>query len=93
MYVTGTMQDFETWHTIAKIAEGIPPEGRVGFVNGKPAPQNQRTIAVSDPVKHPGKDEYAWEVMGSPMGQLRTEAEVKQMGYLSENIAVKEEVK
>ena len=43
------------------LSEGIPPEGRVGFVNKILTPDNQRTMAYSDPIAHPvNKDDYIW---------------------------------
>ncbi len=61
MYHKGTLSDFNKWHEAVKVDEGIPPDGRIGFVNGKPAPNNQRTMHYSMPVKHPrDTDSYVW---------------------------------
>ena len=58
----GTLEEFKEWHTAAKIAENIPPEGRIGFVNGVPAPNNQRTFNVADPIQNPDKsNDYYWD--------------------------------
>lgn len=61
MYHLGTLAEFNTWHETAMAAEGITPEGKIGFINGEPAPTAQRTIAYSAPYKNPNKeDEYMW---------------------------------
>jgi hypothetical protein len=60
-YNRGTIEEFNLWHQMAMAAENIPTEGRIGFVNGVPAPQNQRTIAYSSAIPHPtGGDDYIW---------------------------------
>jgi hypothetical protein len=43
-------------------AENIPnPEGKIGYVNGQPAPDSQRTTAYSQATQHPlGGDDYVW---------------------------------
>lgn len=58
MYHAGTLAQFNTWHNTAMTAEGITPEGKVGFCNGKAAPEAQKTIAYSSPFidpKYPDK--------------------------------------
>jgi len=61
MYHRGTLVQFNTWHNDAMIKEGIPPEGKVGFVNSEPAPENQRTTAYSSATQNPNKtDDYIW---------------------------------
>lgn len=61
MYHRGTLAQFNTWHETANAAEGITPEGKIGFVDGKPAPNNQRTTAYSSAQANPNKvDDYVW---------------------------------
>lgn len=82
MYLTGTKEEFDIWHTQAKQMEGIPPEGKVGYVNGVPAPNNQRTMAVSDPIEHPTiKGLFFWKTMGARFGEVKTEDEVELLGF------------
>lgn len=62
MYHRGTLAQFNTWHEVAMAAEGITPEGKIGFVDGEPAPQNQRTTAYSSTTQNPDKtDDYVWQ--------------------------------
>lgn len=61
MYYRGTLAEFTVWHDAAKIAEGIPIDGRVGVIVGIPVPQNQRTTAYAIAIPHPvNKDDYIW---------------------------------
>ena len=61
MYNRGTKAEFDAWHAAAMAAEGITPQGKVGFVDGRPAPENQRTTAYSSALKNPnGSDDYIW---------------------------------
>ncbi len=61
MYHRGTLAEFDTWHTAAKISDGIPDEGKIGYVKGVLAPLNQRTMAYSVPVEHPvNADDCIW---------------------------------
>ena len=61
MYHRGTLSQFNSWHATAMAAEGIPPEGKVGYINGEPAPTAQRTVAYSAAIQNPDKsDEYCW---------------------------------
>ena len=60
-YHRGTQAEFNIWHNAAKIATGIPAEGKIGLNRGKPAPNKQRTMAYSDAVLHPSNvDDYIW---------------------------------
>lgn len=60
-YQRGTIAEFNAWHSLAMVAEEIPPEGRIGMVNGIAAPQNQRTMAYSNAIQNPvGGDDYIW---------------------------------
>ncbi len=82
MYLKGTIEEFEVWHATAKELEGIPPEGKVGYVNGVPAPNNQRTTAYSDAIKHPTEELYVWKAGAYPMGgELLTLEQVKNLGW------------
>ena len=61
MYHRGTLAQFNTWHNAVMVKEGIPINGKVGFVNGEPAPQNQRTIAYSSVEANPNAlNDYVW---------------------------------
>lgn len=60
MFHKGTLDEFNAWHDAAKIAEGIPVEGKVGFNGGSLAPNNQRTYSVSSSLKHPTNNDYIW---------------------------------
>jgi len=53
-----TLQQFNTWHEAAMQAEGITPEGKVGYINGVPAPDSQRTTAYSIAIPHPTQEDY-----------------------------------
>lgn len=81
----GTIDDFNTWHEIAKEGEGIPSEGRISFINGVAAPDSQRTMAYVEAVKHPEEEVYAWECMAytNPVNDetIKTLIEIKAMGY------------
>lgn len=61
-YHRGTLEEFNIWHSAAMISDDIPtPNGKIGFVNGKPAPNKQRTVAYSDAILHPSNaDDYIW---------------------------------
>lgn len=61
MFHRSTLAEFNAWHKTAMLSEGIPPEGRIGYVNGVLAPDNQRTMAYSDPITHPvNTDDCIW---------------------------------
>ena len=62
IYHRGTLSQFNTWNDAAKVLEGIPPGGRIGYVNGVPAPQNQRTTDCSEAKPHPtnSSNDYIW---------------------------------
>lgn len=54
----GTLEEFNIWHDAVKIAEGYP---KIGYINGIPAPQNQKTVAYSAAVSHPSNiNDYIW---------------------------------
>ena len=60
-YHRGTLEEFNTWHDTAKITEGITAEGKIGFIGGVPAPNNQRTMAYSEVIQNPdSSDDYIW---------------------------------
>lgn len=62
MYIRGKLKDFKEWHDAVKAANDIPPEGKIGYVNGQPAPQNQRTTAYVEAIQSPEKtDDYIWQ--------------------------------
>lgn len=87
-YHRGTLAEFNTWHQVAKVAAGIPAEGRIGSVNGKPAPDNQRTTAVSRVIIHPtNKDDYIWSYGEYPDGDDLSISEVKALGWFGEDDA------
>ena len=69
MYHRGTLQHFNTWHTAAKLAYGIPAQGLIGNVNGQPAPSNERTTAYVDAIQNPNKsNDYIWPYGAYPDG-------------------------
>lgn len=60
-YHRGTLEEFNVWHDAVKILEEITSEGKIGFVNGVAAPDNQRTVAYSLKIAHPINDnDYIW---------------------------------
>lgn len=80
IYHRGTLAQFTTWHNAAKLEEGIPPEGRIGYVLGIPAPNNARTYNYSETIQNPGGgNNYLWEFYAYPDDDLpqlsRAEAE------------------
>jgi len=73
MYHRGTLAQFNTWHIAAKTAYGIPEDGIIGFVDGKPAPENQRTTSYSIAIQNPaGGDDYIWNYGSYPDSNLQT---------------------
>ena len=86
-YHRGTLTEFNTWHDTAMISASIPSEGRVGFVKGVLAPDNQRTVAYSDAVLHPSNaDDYIWVYGDYPDGESLTLTEVQTMGWFPEEL-------
>ena len=87
-YHRGTLEEFNTWHSAAMINDEIPiPDGRIGFVNGIPAPNNQRTVAYSSAVLHPSNaGDYIWAYGDYPDGESLTLIEVKTMGWFPEEV-------
>ena len=83
-YHRGTFAEFNTWHNAAMLAEGITEEGRVGFINGIPAPDSQRTTAYSESYLHPtNEDDYVW-TYGSHIDVEKTsssQSEVEALGW------------
>ena len=84
----GTLAEFNTWHNAAMISDDIPmPDGRIGFVNGVPAPDNQRTIAYSKAVLHPSNaNDYIWTYGDYPDGESLTLTEIKTAGWFPEEL-------
>ncbi len=65
MYQRGTLEEFNQWHEKTKLSYGIPPGGIVGLVNGRPAPDNQRTVNYVDRAQKPDKsNDYIWPYGG-----------------------------
>lgn len=86
-YHRGTLAQFDTWHTAAKTSAGITPEGKVGFVNGVPAPDKQRTIAYSEAIAHPSNvDDYIWPYSDYQDGTVLTADAVKTAGWFPEEL-------
>lgn len=89
MYYTGTLEEFNSWHDEVKIAEGIPPEGKIGYVNGLPAPDNQRTYAYSEATLHPQNvNSYIWAYGDYPDAQKVSisKSQAIELGYFSGGI-------
>jgi len=87
IYHRGTLEEFNMWHTAVKVSEGITGEGRVGFIQGIPAPNNQRTVAYSVPIQHPNEtDDYIWSYGDYEDTQKLSlsESGAKILGWLSE---------
>ena len=86
-YNRGTLAEFTTWHDAAKIAEDIPEGGKIGCVNGIPAPDNQRTMEYSEVIPHTvNADDYIWVYNGYVDGSLPslTKAEAITAEFLPE---------
>jgi hypothetical protein len=86
-YHRGTWTEFNSWHEAAKLAEGIPPEGKIGFVNGVPAPDNQRTTEYSSAIAHPvNEDYYIWLFGAYPMQgkDVLSDEDVRAVGWFAE---------
>ena len=81
----GTLAEFNTWHDAAMIRANIPtPYGRIGFVKGVPAPDNQRTMVVSRAILHPSNaDDYIWSYGDYPdiKKPLLTLTEIRTSGW------------
>ena len=61
-YHRGILTEFNTWHDAAKLAEGIPVEGKINSAAGILMPNNQRTTACSNAISHPSNiDDYIWD--------------------------------
>ena len=87
-FIRGTLDEFKTWHNKEKARQGIPPEGKIGEVEGVPAPNNQRTYNVTAPIVNPqNKDEVAWKTTQSeiPQGkQSLSEEEFKILKWVDD---------
>jgi hypothetical protein len=67
-YHRGTLSEFNTWHDAAKLAYGIPIGGIIGYVDGKPAPDNERTTAYVNAIHNPdNSDDYIWPYGAYPI--------------------------
>ena len=78
----GTLEEFTTWHEQVKLSEEIPPEGKIGFVNGIPAPLNQRTMSYSKTIAHPvNNNDYIWYYGDYPSGEELTLEQVQTLGW------------
>jgi hypothetical protein len=86
VYNRGTLAQFNSWHNTAMAAENIPnPEGKIGYVNGQPAPDSQRTTAYSQAIQHPlGGDDYIWLCGNYCSGDVYTLLEVQELGWFNE---------
>lgn len=87
-YHRGTLAQFNTWHSAAMISDDIPiPDGKIGFVNGIPAPKNQHTIAYSTATLHPSNaDDYIWVYGDYPDRESLTLTEIQTAGWFPEEI-------
>lgn len=47
MYHIGTIAQFNDWHDAAKLAENIPPDGKINFRKGRPVLDKGRTTGYS----------------------------------------------
>ncbi len=85
MYNRGTLEQFNAWHENVMALEGIiPNEGKVGDINGVPAPQSQRTVAYSKAVAHPvNPNDYIW-VYGDYPDAVISVDEARTAGWFAE---------
>lgn len=87
-YHIGTLAEYTTEHDAIKVRRGIPAGGRIGNVNGVPAPDKPRTTHYSKPIAHPtNADSYIWKFDDFCKGdsQTHTVAEVKAAGWFPES--------
>lgn len=84
----GTLEEFNIWHDAIKISKDISEEGKIGFVNGVAAPENQRTVAYSMLILHPANEnDYAWAYGDYPGEKASlSRQEVKTLGWFEEEI-------
>jgi len=67
----GTAVQYNTEHAADCALAGIPAEGKVGFVNGVPAPDTQRTMKLYDAFQNPdNSDDYIWRFTGDDVATL-----------------------
>lgn len=67
----GTFAEYTLEHDADCIANGIIPPGKIGYINGVPAPNNQRTIAMYDAFQNPdGSDDYIWKYTQQELSDL-----------------------
>lgn len=84
MYHRGTLEQFNIWHETVKIAEGITPAGKIGYVAGKSAPNNQRTTAYSEAIPHPlNENDYIWQYGNYPESEILTTEDVIAVGWFN----------
>lgn len=85
MMYRGTLSEFESWHSDAMQAEGITlPDGKIGYVNGVLAPQNQHTTAYSMAIQNPDKsDDYIWQYGKYPIQNktILTQVDIDNLGW------------
>lgn len=85
-YHRGTLLEFNTWHDVVKIKEGLP---KVGYVNGQPAPNNQETTAYSSATQNPDEsDDYVWRYGAYPIvgKQDLSQADIDNLKWFGEDI-------
>lgn len=84
-YVRGTKDEFESWHTKEKARQGIPPEGKVGEVEGVLSPNTQRTYAITEPVKNPtNSEDIIWKttIDQAPKDKsILTDSDARQLAW------------
>jgi len=83
-YHRGTIIEFNYWHEDAKLAEEITLAGKVGYIKGVEAPENQRTTSYSKAIEHPiNNDDYIWDYGNhpDPEKELLSLEQVKELGW------------
>ena len=86
MYQRGTLEEFNQWHEKTKLAYGFPPGGIVGLVNGRPAPNNQRTVNYVESAQKPDKsNDHIWPHGAYPDGDKvkLTLNDIKNLNWFS----------
>ena len=88
-YHRGTLDEFNFWHDSVKVLEGIIEEGKVGSIDGKLMPENQRTIEYSKATLHPSNEnDYIW-MYGNYIDENKTSlslSDVKTAGWITEEV-------
>lgn len=86
MYHRGTLAEFNSWHIAAMEAEDIPvPGGKIGFINGVPAPDSQRTTSYSAAIQNlNNSDDYIWQYGSHPIEgrAILTAAQAQELTFL-----------